>query len=96
MSWDRYNYLELASGGHIVLHLHEGGVDTVELAALFRVSENFMSLLNAFEEGIVIGVEVDAEEGGGGLGLRGAGGSLFVRVVFKHFLAVYFRWNWGE
>lgn len=55
-------HLELSSSWHILLELQENGVDRVELAALFGVCEDLMSLLDALEEGIVVGVLVHAGE----------------------------------
>lgn len=74
--------------GHVLFEVQKVGIDGIKLATLLGIRENFMSLLNALEEGIIVGVEVDAGQEGGGRGGRG-GRCFFIGMVFEHLFAVW-------
>lgn len=67
--------LELTSSGCLGLEVFIVGVDGIELAATFGISEDLHRLLNAFEEAIVVGIS--------------DGTSFFVGMVLQHLLPVY-------
>lgn len=59
------------------------------MTAFLSVGENFVRLLDALEECIVVRVLVGVKAQDSGRRFGGGSGSLLVRVMFKHFLAVY-------
>lgn len=66
---------ELRGGRHVVYGRFELGVDRVELPSSLRVREDLHGLLDALEEGIVVGIARHP--------------SLFVWVMFQDFLAIF-------